>query len=167
MNTELAKAIINAAQLICGSYLPNLMILPLAIGIVVIVMVVLLGAYLRQKGKEYAKREHIAQLTQVVESIKLDNQKEFEALAQENRLALSAFEQSTTYALPRLTSDWRSIRKPILSGSDSWALFTKKQSCGTLFKSAMIFGSTIRSIYRRHPVNLLMRLSMQPQCIKP
>src|SRR5438132_11502247 len=102
MNADLAKAIIEAAQLVSGSYLPNFMILPFIIGIVVIGMVVLLGAYLRQKGKEYAKREHIEQLTATVESIKLDNQKEFEALAQENRLALSAFEQKNDLRLAAL-----------------------------------------------------------------
>ncbi len=59
MNTEISKAIIEAAQLVSCSYLPNFMVLQLIIGIVVIVLVVLLGAYLLQKGKEYAKQEHV------------------------------------------------------------------------------------------------------------
>jgi len=102
MNTELAKAIMEAAQLVSVSYLPNFMILPLIVGIVVIGLVVLLGAYLRQKGKEYAKQEHIERLTKTVENIKLDNQNEFEALAQENRLALSAFGQKHDLRLAAL-----------------------------------------------------------------
>ena len=102
MNDELTKTILEAVQRLSCSYLPNFMVLHLIIGIVVIGLIILLGAYLRQKGKEYAKKEHIERLTKAVEDIKLNNKKEFEALAQENRLALSAFEQKNDLRLAAL-----------------------------------------------------------------
>jgi hypothetical protein len=101
-NDEITKMIISAVQGQADSYLREFMTWQLVVACVVIGMVVLLGAYLRQKGKEYAKREDIDKITKIVEGIKLDNAKDFEKLAQENRLALSAFEQKNDLRLAAL-----------------------------------------------------------------
>lgn len=101
-NDEITRIVISVLQGEADSYLWKFLTWQLFVAGVIIVMIVLLGAYLRQKGKEYAKREHIDNITKIVEGIKLDNAKDFERLAQENRLALSAFEQKNDLRLAAL-----------------------------------------------------------------
>lgn len=137
---EITKIIISVLQGQADSYFLKFVTWQLIAAGVVICMIVILGAYLRQKGKEYAKREHIDHITKIVEGIKLDNVKDFEKLAQENRLALSAFEQKNDLRLAALDkrlevhqqaySLWYRLRSSVHKESELWDMI---QECNSFW----------------------------------
>jgi len=141
-NDELTKIIINAVQHQASSY----MTWQLIFAIIIIGLMIIIGAYLRQKGKEYAKREHIEQITKVVEDIKLNNAREFERIAQENRFSLSASEQKHDLRLAALDKRLEAHQKAYslwyrLRGSirDENQLFKIFQQCNEFWMNDSLY----------------------------
>ena len=70
-------------------------------GIIFIVAAVgaYIGAYLRRKGKNFADKEDIKKLTEIVESVRSQYAKDLENLAHENRKVLEYFSQKHQLSL--------------------------------------------------------------------
>jgi hypothetical protein len=70
-------------------------------GIIFIVAAVgaYIGAYLRRKGQNFADKEDIKKLTEIVESVRSQYAKDLENLANENRKVLEYFSQKHQLSL--------------------------------------------------------------------